>query len=234
MHEQKKVIDLLTRIVHEYIVSGHPVGSLFLTEKHHLPFSSATLRNIMSLLEAQGHLTQPHASAGRVPTQEGYRAYVQNMRALPATKRQKQALTKLADYSEGRVEDRVKKLTKALSSMTSEIAFSCMGRDALFTTGFSNLCEKPEFADRALIAHISEILDSLDETIARIYSSIGDEPEALIGSREFSDRCSLIVVKFHVPGGRSGLIGILGPLRMHYARNIGLVRLTKSLIEESF
>lgn len=234
MHEQKKVLDLLTRIVHEYIVSGHPVGSLSLTEKHHLPFSSATLRNIMSLLETQGHLMQPHASAGRVPTQEGYRTYVQNMRALPATKRQKQALTRVAENPQDRVEARVKKLTKALSSMTCEIAFSCTRPDVVYTTGLSNLCEKPEFADRDLIAHISEVLDTLDETIARIYPSIGDEPETLIGNREFSDRCSLIVVKFHVPGARDGLIGILGPLRMHYARNIGLVRLTKSLIEESF
>ena len=232
MIEEQRITELLTRIVHEYIESAHPVGSLFLTEKHHLPFSSATMRNIMALLEAQGHLTQPHASAGRVPTQEGYRSYVNNLRPLAVQKRHKVALEKVAQDGDGQFDRRLKRLTKALASLTSEIAFFSIQGGAVYTTGLATLCEKPEFEDRALVTHISDVLDSLDETLDRISPSIGDEPETLIGSREFSDLCSLIVVRVRSQNGRAGLMGIIGPLRMHYARNIGLIRLTKSLVEE--
>jgi heat-inducible transcriptional repressor len=68
---------LLQIIVDEYVTSAQPVGSNALVEKYRLPYSSATVRSEMAALEDQGYVTHPHTSAGRIPTDAGYRFYVE-------------------------------------------------------------------------------------------------------------------------------------------------------------
>jgi heat-inducible transcriptional repressor len=70
---------LLKIIVDEYVTSAQPVGSSALVEKYRLPYSSATVRNEMARLEEDGYITQPHTSAGRIPTDNGYRYYVETL-----------------------------------------------------------------------------------------------------------------------------------------------------------
>jgi heat-inducible transcriptional repressor len=72
---------LLKIIVDEYVTSAQPVGSSALVEKYRLPYSSATARNEMARLEEDGFITQPHTSAGRIPTDQGYRYYVETLMA---------------------------------------------------------------------------------------------------------------------------------------------------------
>ena len=68
---------LLQIIVDEYVTSAQPVGSNALVEKYRLPYSSATVRSEMAALEDEGYVTHPHTSAGRIPTDAGYRYYVE-------------------------------------------------------------------------------------------------------------------------------------------------------------
>jgi heat-inducible transcriptional repressor len=70
---------LLQFIIDEYVNTAQPVGSGALVQKYRLPFSSATIRNEMAVLEDEGYITQPHTSAGRVPTDVGYRYYVETL-----------------------------------------------------------------------------------------------------------------------------------------------------------
>lgn len=70
---------LLSLVVHEYIRSATPVGSKHMVEQYHLDMSSATVRNELSELTEMGYLRQPHLSAGRVPTEDGYRLFVGNI-----------------------------------------------------------------------------------------------------------------------------------------------------------
>lgn len=81
LSERKRKI--LKVIISDYIRTAEPVGSKTLAERHALPFSSATIRNEMSELEAMGYLEKPHASAGRVPSPKGYRLYVDELMDLP-------------------------------------------------------------------------------------------------------------------------------------------------------
>jgi len=81
---------ILTLIIHEHIRSAQPVGSKSLVDKYDLSMSSATVRNEMAVLTDQELLRQPHTSAGRVPTEEGYRYFVRNLvqkTGLPTTTR---------------------------------------------------------------------------------------------------------------------------------------------------
>ena len=77
LSERKKQI--LKAIVHAHIEGGEPVGSKYILENQHLNCSSATIRNEMAELESMGYLEQPHASAGRVPSEQGYRFYVDSL-----------------------------------------------------------------------------------------------------------------------------------------------------------
>ena len=81
LSERKKQI--LKAIIGDYIRTAEPVGSKALTEGHELPFSSATIRNEMSELEDMGYLEKPHTSAGRIPSPQGYRLYVDELMERP-------------------------------------------------------------------------------------------------------------------------------------------------------
>jgi len=70
---------ILRALVHEYIVTGKPVGSRSFVQKYSFAISPATMRNIMSDLESMNYLMQPHTSAGRIPTDKGYRFYVNSL-----------------------------------------------------------------------------------------------------------------------------------------------------------
>src|SRR5919205_1233127 len=75
--------EILRRVVEEYVASGQPVGSKTLVERGHLPASASTVRAELAELESLGLLTHPHTSAGRVPTESGYRYYADELLQQP-------------------------------------------------------------------------------------------------------------------------------------------------------
>ena len=116
---------ILRSIVRDYVRSGHPVGSKALRERHRLGVSPATIRNEMSALEELGYITQPHTSAGRIPTDKGYRWFVDNWPepgwpALPA--RQRQSIQQLLDSPYGGLDDALDHTSQVLSDLTESTA----------------------------------------------------------------------------------------------------------------
>jgi heat-inducible transcriptional repressor len=81
---------LLNLIVEEYVDTALPVGSKYIVSKHDMPVSSATVRLEMARLEDEGYISQPHTSAGRVPSDKGYRYYVESLMAEEALAREEQ------------------------------------------------------------------------------------------------------------------------------------------------
>ena len=73
---------VLRAIVRDYVSTMEPVGSKALVDRHHLDVSPATIRNDMAVLEEQGYITQPHTSAGRIPTDQGYRLFVDRLSGI--------------------------------------------------------------------------------------------------------------------------------------------------------
>src|SRR5215475_8397270 len=73
---------VLRAIVEDYVSTNEPVGSKALVERHNLDVSPATIRNDMAILEEQGYIVQPHTSAGRIPTDKGYRLFVDKLSAI--------------------------------------------------------------------------------------------------------------------------------------------------------
>ncbi len=111
---------ILEAIVDDYIASGEPVGSRAVTRRHNMNISPATVRNVMADLEEMGFLASPHTSAGRVPTEQGYRYYVDSLLQIrDLTRQEKQTIEKHYLGRKGTVEALLQETGKALSSLSS-------------------------------------------------------------------------------------------------------------------
>jgi heat-inducible transcriptional repressor len=98
MNSEDRRLDVLRAIVEDYVATREPVGSRALTERHHLGVSPATIRNDMAALEDAGLIVQPHTSAGRVPTDMGYRQFVDRLAEVkPLSLAERRAISTLLE-----------------------------------------------------------------------------------------------------------------------------------------
>ncbi|MBQ8839744.1 MAG: heat-inducible transcription repressor HrcA [Clostridia bacterium] len=135
MHElsdRKKLI--LKKIIEAYIELGEPVGSKYLMQEGNIKYSSATIRNEMAELEALGYLEQPHTSAGRVPSELGYRFYVDALvDQYDASRKEESELKKLLSVKMSEIDKILENATKVASAMTNYTALSLRPRPSSIT-----------------------------------------------------------------------------------------------------
>ncbi|MFB9376210.1 heat-inducible transcriptional repressor HrcA [Kineococcus gynurae] len=113
---------VLRAIVEDYVATHEPVGSKALVERHQLGVSPATIRNDMAVLEDEGYITQPHTSAGRIPTDKGYRLFVDRLAAVkPMTAAEKRAIQTFLDGAVD-VDDVVDRTVRLLAQITRQAA----------------------------------------------------------------------------------------------------------------
>ncbi len=121
MVEDRKLA-VLRAIVEDYVATEEPVGSRALVERHGLGVSPATVRNDMAALEEEGFITQPHTSAGRVPTDKGYRLFVDRLTTVkPMSTAEKRAIATLLDGAVD-LDDVVQRSVRLLSQLTRQVA----------------------------------------------------------------------------------------------------------------
>lgn len=115
--------DVLKSLIHLHIATGEPVGSESLARSLNRTLSPATLRNVMSDLEKLGYLTHPHTSAGRMPTDEGYRVYVDSLMRLPLPARDAAAIDSELRPREGSSSDVMETASHLLSRLSRNVGF---------------------------------------------------------------------------------------------------------------
>lgn len=115
-------LDVLRAIVEDYVATQEPVGSKALVDRHHLGVSPATIRNDMSALEDEGYITQPHTSAGRVPTDRGYRLFVDRLSTVkPLSLAERRAIHTFLDGAVD-LDDVVSRTVRLLAQLTRQAA----------------------------------------------------------------------------------------------------------------
>ena len=115
----QRMIEILKAIIDEFINTAEPVASKTLVEEYHLPYSSATIRNDMAILEAEGYLEKPHTSAGRIPSNKGYKYYCENLLDKGLNDKVKYEVANIFSDSTMNVEDCVKQSCRMISDMTN-------------------------------------------------------------------------------------------------------------------
>ena len=326
---------LLMLVIRDYIEMAQPVGSKALVERYHLDLSSATVRNELSSLDEMGYLRQPHTSAGRVPTEEGYRFFVGQMmhqaelpeaiqhtithqfyQARPDVDQwmtlaasilahqsqavsvvtaphaeqvrfkhvelistqgrqvlmvmvmaggevSQQILTLAEPVSQEQLSQAAARLNGVLAGLTVEGIAAVSNRaetldqdiltiinqdiqrltervsGTIYTDGLTNVLAEPEFAEsdearRAL--RIFEEHSTLQDLLARSSTnSMVGGLQVLIGGEggwEELRQCSMVLARYGVPGLATGMLGVLGPMRMSYARTIPTVRFVAGLLSD--
>jgi transcriptional regulator of heat shock response len=235
--------DKILRItIEQYISTVTPVSSARITQECSLDLSSATVRNILAELETEGYLTHPHTSAGRVPTQFGYRYYVDHfVNEIQLLEAEKKHIKEEYERETFEMETLLEKTSKVLSNMTQYTSIvSVDGWDhKLFFGGTNFIMGYHDYHDVSRdIKKIQNILAALDEKeklLEVINRDLAKKIDVLIGHEmECSDidGCSLVVSRYKSKQGPSGRIAILGPTRMDYNRVVSTLDYFSDLMEE--
>lgn len=229
---------ILAITIDEYIKTVTPVSSAVIVKGYALDLSSATIRNILAELEEDGYLTHPHTSAGRVPTQKGYRYYVDNlMDEIQLLEVEKDHIK--AEYEKERLEldwllEKTSQVLSEVTHYTSIVSVDGLG-NKLFCRGMSLVVAYPEYQqDMSKIKGILAALDEKKRLLAIINQSLEKKIKIFIGQeiacREI-DSCALVVTGFKSRQGPSGRIAILGPTRMDYEHVVSTLDYVSDLIE---
>ncbi len=323
---------VLASVVREYVETAQPVGSETLVRKCGLRVSSATIRNELAALEEMGFLTHPHTSAGRMPTEKGYRYFVESlmqefelppveqrmirhqfhqvtldvdqwMRLAAAVlarasrntalvtaplaaqcrfkhlqlvsiseqvallvlvlqdgtvKQQMLALAQPISQEElvrvsnrlnthlvGLNLDQIRVLALSLSVFESDVLhvvaslmqqIDMRSSHEVYRDGIMDILRQPEFA---AIERMQALLEMLEQRtlLEEILSEFAPEHgvQVVIGGesqREEMSDYSMVLSRYGLPGETGGIVGVLGPVRMQYARTIGIVRYVSSLLDD--
>ncbi|MDB5175619.1 MAG: Transcriptional regulator [Candidatus Saccharibacteria bacterium] len=230
MTERQQLI--LSAIVEQYAEVASPVGSSLLAKLFNV--SSATVRADMVELERMGFISQPHTSAGRVPTDKGYRFYVNNMQeidqTLPAGRAEKALATRV--QGAGAPERMIRNAVETLVELTHNLGMATIGNQ-LYMSGLSNLFGQPEFIQTGQVRQVAQLLDNLEPWLRE---AAPNEPLSVyIGEENPIGRsagCTLVICRFRSPFSDHSYIGTLGPTRQSYREVMSLVARAGEELEE--
>lgn len=204
---------LLSAVVREHSRTAQPVASDVL--KHQVDVSSATIRNEMAVLEKEGYLRQPHTSAGRIPTEKGYRYYISNCLEEKKANRD----FGLQGIDEG-PEEKMKQIARELAEELSQGVFIGFNNGAYYT-GLSQLFSQPEFESVELVRHLSEMIDNLDDVVADLFENVDSGIQVYIGTENpFGEECGTVLLKTE----EHPMLGVVGPMRMDYDKVVSLMK----------
>lgn len=224
---------ILAAIVKLNCEDGVAVASKDLVDKYDFGLSSATIRNEMASLEKMGYIRQPHTSAGRVPTDEGFRYFVnQLMDRVKLTMREQETLKTEIIKLQAMNAEIGRRLTKVLTAHTSHASFA-MFPEEVSSMGISNILDNQSLpAEDA--REIAEFFDNLEDYADDMIADYSDkDPQAFIGKElKLSKRSdySMIVSGLQLPSGKKGVIGLIGPKSMQYPKNITLMEYISKFI----
>jgi len=230
-------IQILAAIIEQHAEIAAPVGSVLLAQIFGV--SSATIRSEMARLEDLGLIAQPHTSAGRVPTDAGYRFYVNSLNEAHANETQPALLDRNARAIEARVNTQADRADRAIRSavdslvdLTHNLGLATIG-DELYLSGIGNLFSQPEFASGDHAQSVARLLDNLEPWLRE---AAPNEPlNVYIGSENpigKTSGASLIISRFRSPYSDRSYIGVLGSTRQSYAKVMRLVRHAGAMLEE--
>ncbi|HHX58769.1 MAG TPA: hypothetical protein GX706_03315 [Candidatus Moranbacteria bacterium] len=227
---------VLAAVIKEYTETALPVSSGLLIKKYRLPYSSATVRNEMVFLEQKGFLRKPHVSAGRVPSDKGYRYFIDHLMEDRDISQNYVRQLEVELLKERAKNARLERTTaKLLSSMSKCLVVSgTVNKNEYFDFGMHNLLADPEFSGLDEFSKMTEALDLIDENVDKILAQLeGEETKIFIGKenpiKEIQD-FSMMVTPYKLESGEKGLVALIGPKRMKYGRNKKLMDYVKELI----
>lgn len=222
---------ILAAVIEAYAEVASPVGSSLLSKMFDV--SPATIRNEMMILEKHGYLTHTHTSAGRIPTDKGYRHYVNQISSdsLRVNRSARAIDTRIRDA--GEPERAIRSAVRSLVELTHNVGLATID-GSLYVRGFADLFAQPEFAMTGKVREVARLLDNLEPWLQE---AAPNQPLNVYIGRENpigkSSESSLIISRFCSPHSDNSYIGVLGPTRQDYRTVMNLVGYTGRMLEEA-
>lgn len=209
--------NILDFIVRDYVRTAFPVSSERVNKKMSLGVSPATIRNAMLELDNGGFLEQPHTSSGRIPTDKGYRYFIQNLMRLKEPQADvRRSVDKIFSRSFSESDEIFEELNSAISGhlgLFSAIFLESESR--FFRHGLSEVLKEPEFTEQERAVDFVNLTEHLEEIVSEIFGGQNKKPE----EPEFTiDKFGMAGMFFEDENrGKFAMIS-LGPRRMNYEK----------------
>ena len=220
---------VLRAVVGDYIRSGEPVGSRSIAARAGLRVSAATIRNDMAALEDLGYLRQPHTSAGRIPTDLGYRFYVDHLPRWPRLSEPNQRLIARFFGEPPEDPDEVVRGTTVLLSRVTRYGVVARppGSAHVVLGGTSNIVGEETFERRETVRRLLELLEQ-ETTILDLLEALAEEGDVAVRigveiPLAAMQEASVVVAPYRRAGRTIGAIAVIGPTRMHYPEAISAI-----------
>lgn len=225
---------ILKALIEEYTRTGEPVASEILNVRYRLGVSSATIRNDFVLLTRQGYLYKPYISSGRVPTDKAWKFFIENffededdfLSEWTGKFRSHVAKVKARTRRNAELAKEIKRLLDFMSEESQSLCFCyLLEEDEIIKQGlkymFAEMVEEEVLSFR-FFRQLAESLERMDEKLRKM--QVKENPLVLIGKENpfvRSDEFSSLLANMPRP---KAILGILGPKRMPYERNIAILR----------
>lgn len=232
----QRQISIIKAVVEEYTETAQAVGSETIDKKYNLGVSPATIRNEMLRLEDMGYLTQPHTSAGRIPSPMALKLYVSELmkeEELPVTE-EVEVKERIWDIRH-KMDELLQESTRILSEKTGNIAVAITDQGDVYSSGYANILTLPEFFDIDVTRTVLSMVENhqrMQEIFALATSDdvfhvlLGDD----LGS-EYLYPCGIAYIDFKA-GPFTGNLGVIGPSRLNYPYVAPMLRHFSKLLEE--
>lgn len=232
---------LLASVVEEFVKTAEPISSKLLEKSGFFGLSSATIRAEMNELEDSGYLSHLFTSSGRIPTDRAYRFYVDN---IVSNKKQEASVRsrKKIQYAISKAGDDPKEINRAVAQMLSKLSDNLVitgieEEQDFFKIGLSSLFEMPEFHEFNRAFRLTSFFDEFEEIFNQLaggflgdisnHKKSGENVRVFIGREnpveDIRDE-TVMFAKYNLPHDLTGSLTLIGPTRMNYAKNIGLIK----------
>lgn len=220
---QQKILNTVTK---EYIEIGEPVSSQLLEKKYDFGIGSAMIRIEMQKLTDKGYLLQPHTSAGRIPTDKSYRFFVDKIleKEFPIDTE----MDKIEEIFSGEsdVFKLVSRLTSFMAEETSSLAiFNLPERNFMLKEGWEDLLKEAEFEEQEFLSDFVKTIETFEKGFKNL--EINSGINVFIGKENLVPKAknlSVISAKCNLPNKEKATLTLVGPKRMDYNRNLGVVQ----------
>ncbi|MEK7487970.1 MAG: hypothetical protein AAB598_01460 [Patescibacteria group bacterium] len=216
---------ILFAMIEEHVKTAQPISSQMVCETFDFDVSPATMRSEIARLEDEGYLHQPHTSSGRIPTDKGYRLFVNELvlRKERENGKARLALRHITDL-EQETYAAFAELARAVATLAGSTVFSgSLRSSAFFKAGVHDTLSQPEFEDSVLRKRFGDMVDSIEQDLPAFADALEHKKPAvfigkenpLLKARDFS----MLVSRCRISGG-DGVVVILGPKRMNYRKSL--------------
>ena len=229
-------IQILRAIINEFIQTAEPVGSDTIEKKYNIGVSPATIRNEMVQLTKQGYLSKPHSSAGRVPTPQAMKLYVNELvKERELTVADEISAKEQIWENRDDLETLLKKITQVLADKTQALGLALLDDEEVFHAGYANLLNMPEFHDLNVMRSVLQLIEKTQLIDDIFESSEAHNQVQVIYGQELGNQdlapLGIVYTTCEVKGHRCR-IGALGSTRFDYTYVLPMMKYIRKLMEE--